>query len=127
MDGNNVVGASGGRWWRDRPAAVRRLLVRLVCFADRSGERVELVLDVAQDDLPEGVHDGVVVRYATRRGRDAADDRIRERVAELMGRADVGPIEVVTSDRALRDDVRALGASVVGAGTFVGRLDRLGC
>jgi predicted RNA-binding protein with PIN domain len=127
VDGNNVVGASGGQWWRDRPAAVRRLLARLVCCAERTGGRIELVLDVPQDDLPEGVHDGVVVRYATRRGRDAADDRIRERVGELFAAGDAGPIEVVTSDRALRDAVLALGASVVGAGTFVGRLDGFGC
>ena len=126
VDGNNVVGASGGQWWRDRPAAVRRLLARLAGYADRTGEHVELVLDVPQDDLPEGTHDGVVVRYATRRGRDAADDRIRERLAELDGE-DSGPIVVVTSDRALRDDVRAAGATVLGAGTFVARLDQLGC
>ena len=130
MDGNNVVGASGGQWWRDRPAAVRRLLVRLVHYAERTGEVVELVLDVPQDDLPEGTHDGVVVRYASRRGRDAADDRIRERLVELAtgdGADDAGPVVVVTSDRALRDDVRASGATVVGAGTFVARLDALGC
>ncbi|MET0326678.1 MAG: NYN domain-containing protein [Ilumatobacteraceae bacterium] len=129
MDGNNVVGASGGQWWRDRPAAVRRLLERLQRYAARTGEDVELVLDVPQDDLPEGTHDGVVVRYATRRGRDAADDRIRVRLAELAV-ADAGhdaSIEVVTSDRALRDDARVLGAAVVGAGTFVARLDGLGC
>ena len=125
MDGNNVVGASGGQWWRDRPAAVRRLLARLGRYARHSHQLVELVLDVPQDDLPEGIHEGIVVRYATRRGRDAADDRIRQRVAELIAAGDAGPIEVVTSDRALGDDVRALGASVVGAGTFVGRLDGL--
>jgi predicted RNA-binding protein with PIN domain len=127
VDGNNVVGASGGQWWRDRPAAVRRLLVRLVRYAAGTGEGVELVLDVPQDDLPEGSHDGVVVRYATRRGRDAADDRIRARVAELAGTGTGVSIEVVTSDRALRDDVRAAGAAVVGAGTFLARLDELGC
>jgi predicted RNA-binding protein with PIN domain len=128
VDGNNVVGASGGQWWRDRPAAVRRLLARLQRYAGRTGEEVELVLDVPQDDLPEGRHDGVIVRYATRRGRDAADDRIRDRLAELdLDVADGGSIEVVTSDRALGHDARGLGAAVVGAGTFVSRLDALGC
>ncbi len=68
-------------------------------------------------------HAGVGVRYASRRGPNAADDRIRELVDEL-GPAD---IEVVTSDRALRDDVREKGSRTVGAGTFLGRLDRLGC
>ena len=80
VDGNNVVGASGGQWWRDRPAAVRRLLGRLSCYADaraagRAGARRR-----PRTTCPEGAHGGVVVRYATRRGRDAADDRIRERL-----------------------------------------------
>jgi predicted RNA-binding protein with PIN domain len=115
VDGNNVMGATADGWWRDRPAAVRRLLGRLQCL----GEPLVLVLDVAQADLPEGEHDGVRVVYATRRGRDAADDRIRE----LVAAGDV----VVTSDRALRADVEAAGASVVGAGTFLGRLLDAGC
>jgi predicted RNA-binding protein with PIN domain len=117
VDGNNVIGAVADGWWRDRPAAVRRLLARLQCF----GEPATLVLDVAQPDLAEGEHGGIVVRYATRRGRDAADDLVRELVAED---ADV---TVVTSDRALRRDVEAAGAEVVGAGTFLGMLDAAGC
>lgn len=125
VDGNNVVGASGGRWWKDRPAAVRRLLVRLVRYAETTGRSVNLVLDDTQPDLAEGMHDGVMVRYATRRGRDAGDDRIRELVAELASELDVAEIEVVTSDRALGDDVCAEGARVVGAGTFLARLDGL--
>ena len=46
-------------------------------------------------DFPEGVHDGVLVAYARRGGRDAADDRIVEEVerdrdpSSLVGR-DVG-------------------------------------
>jgi hypothetical protein len=111
IDGNNVIGARADGWWRDRPAAVRRLLARIECL----GEPFVLVLDVPQADLPES--DEVV--YATRRGRDAADDRIRELVA-------VGDV-VVTSDRALRADVEAAGATVVGAGTFLRRLDAAGC
>ncbi len=88
VDGNNVIGAVADGWWRDRPAAVRRLLGRLQCL----GEPLTLVLDVAQPDLPEGDHGGVAVRYATRRGRDAADDLIRELVAEIPDAT------VVTSD-----------------------------
>ena len=117
VDGNNVIGAVADGWWRDRPAAVRRLLGRLQCL----GERTTLVLDVEQPDLSEGDHDGVTVRYATRRGRDAADDLIREIVV------DVPDATVVTSDRALRRDVEDAGATVIGAGTFLARLDAAGC
>ena len=73
------------------------------------GRQVELVLDAP--DLPEGERAGVVVHHARRRGRDAADDRIRELLAERPG-----PFEVITSDRALREDAQRLGAAVVGAG-----------
>ena len=117
VDGNNVIGAVADGWWRDRPAAVRRLLGRLQCL----GARATLVLDVAQPDLAEGDHNGIVVRYATRRGRDAADDLIREIVAEDPG------VTVVTSDRALRRDVEDAGATVIGSGTFLARLDAAGC
>jgi len=62
------------------------------------------------------------VRYARRRGRDAADDRIVEDLAELDG-----PVEVVTSDRALAARAAARGARLTGAGAFLARLDRSGC
>ena len=81
-----------------------------------------LVLDVADPELPEGDHSGVAVRYATRRGANAADDRIRELVADLDG----GAAEVVTSDRALAADVRP-NARVVTSRTFLARLDEAGC
>lgn len=120
VDGNNVIGAVADGWWRDRPAAVRRLLGRLQC----AGEPAVLVLDVRQPDLPEGDHGGVTVRYATRAGRDAADDRIRGLLAELP---EPGDVTVVTSDRALRRDVESAGAAVFGARTFLDRLDAAGC
>ena len=110
-----MIGARPDGWWRDRPTAVRRLLARL----QRLGEAVTLVLDVPQADLPEGDHGAVTVRYATRRGRNAADDRIRELVA--------AGTTVVTSDRALREDVEAAGGTVVGVGAFLARLDAAGC
>jgi predicted RNA-binding protein with PIN domain len=122
VDGNNVMGARPDGWWRNKPAAVKRLLARVQCYARQTGgDPTVLVLDVVQSDLREGDHDGVTVRYATRKGRDAADDRIRELVAELEG-----DVEVVTSDRALRADMGER-ISVTGAGTFLRRLDDAGC
>jgi predicted RNA-binding protein with PIN domain len=124
VDGMNVIGSRPDGWWRDRDAAVRRLLGRLQHAATRSDDALTLVLDGRPPaDLAEGEHDGVAVRYARRRGRDAADDRIAELVA-----ADAEPATlcVVTSDRALADRVIALGATTEGAGAFLRRLDRLG-
>jgi predicted RNA-binding protein with PIN domain len=124
VDGNNVIGSVPDGWWRDRPGAVRRLVDRLIRYAATTDADLHAVFDVAQADLPEGEHDGVTIHYATRRGRDAADDRILELLDEGLGDVDV---EVVTSDRALADGARARGARVVGAGTLLARLDDAGC
>jgi predicted RNA-binding protein with PIN domain len=123
IDGNNVVGAGVAGWWRDPPAAVRRLLDRLHCYVADTGGHVELVLDAPQPDLLEGDHDGVIVRYATRRGRDAAD----ERILDLLDSGRPVGVEVVTSDRALAEGARRRGARVTGAGTFLARLADRGC
>jgi predicted RNA-binding protein with PIN domain len=124
VDGMNVIGSRPDGWWRDRDGAARRLLLRLQHAATRSDDALTLVLDGRPPpDLVEGEHGGVDVRYARRRGRDAADDRIVELVA-----ADAEPATlcVVTSDRALADRVTALGATTEGAGAFLRRLERLG-
>ena len=127
VDGHNVIGARPDGWWRDRPGAARRLLARVQCLAAAppggdGGPTIVLVLDDPVPGLPEGDHGGVTVGYARRRGRDAADDRIVEDVAALDG-----PVEVVTSDRALAARVAGPGVAVTGAGTFLARLDRAGC
>lgn len=126
VDGNNVIGSVADGWWRDRPGAVRRLLARLQCYRRAAGGTVVLVLDVPQRDLPAGGHDGVEVVYATRRGRNAADERIVELLAagEWSGR-----VEVVTSDRALAADARATAVrpTVTGARTFLSRVEERGC
>jgi predicted RNA-binding protein with PIN domain len=123
VDGNNVIGSVPDGWWRDRPGAVRRLMDRLLHFVRATSEPLHVVFDVAQPELPEGDHDGVVVHYATRRGRDAADDRI----LELLDAGFDTPIEVVTSDRRLAEGCVARGATVVGAGTLLDRLAEAGC
>jgi predicted RNA-binding protein with PIN domain len=129
VDGNNLMGAGAGGWWRDPPRAVRELVDRLRCYGAATGEHPEIVLDVPQPDLPEGDHDGVVVHYATRRGRDAADDRIVELLdADRDAVADQDAVvEVVTSDRDLAERARQRGALVTGAGRFLARLKDAGC
>jgi predicted RNA-binding protein with PIN domain len=124
IDGMNVIGSRADGWWRDRDAAALRLLRRLQHAATNSRDGFTLVLDGRPPaDLAEGEHHGVEVRYARRRGRDAADDRIVELVA---ADSDPGGMRVVTSDRDLVDRVTALGATTEGAGAFLRRLDALG-
>ena len=63
------------------------------------------------------------VRFASRRGRDAADDDIAALVA---ADAEPGDLRVVTSDSDARGPGRAGTApAVVGAGAFRRRLDEL--
>ncbi len=125
VDGNNVMGAAADGWWRDRRGAVRRLHRRLVAYRAATGEQVVLALDVPQPDLPAGDNDGVEVAYPARRGRDAADDRIVDLLADWP--TDREPPSVVTSDRRLAERVHELGAPVTGAGAFLRRLADLGC
>jgi nicotinic acid mononucleotide adenylyltransferase/predicted RNA-binding protein with PIN domain len=121
VDGNNVIGSRPDGWWRDREGAARRLIASLQALARRTGDRISVVLDGRPlADVPEGVHDGVLVAYATRAGRDAADDRI---VVEVERDRDPASLVVVTSDRALADRVRPHGVTVEGAGTLLAQLD----
>jgi predicted RNA-binding protein with PIN domain len=112
VDAMNVIGSRPDGWWRDRDGAARRLVATLAARSRRTGERIAVVLDGRPlPDLPEGVHGGVLVAYARRGGRDAADDRIVEEVARDR---DPGSLVVVTSDRELARRVGALGARVAG-------------
>ncbi len=111
VDGMNVIGSRPTGWWRDRHGAMRELVVALRGL----GEPVTVVFDGEPFDLSDEVVD---VRFASRRGRGAADDDIVALVAEGGERP-----RVVTSDTELADRVRALGAEVVGAGAFRARLE----
>ena len=88
-----------------------------------AGDEVTVVFDGRPaPDLATGDHGGVAVRWAARRGRDAADDIV---VALVEDDPRPGDRVVVTSDRGLADRVAALGARVEGAGGFRRRLDDL--
>ena len=108
----NVIGSRPDGWWRDRRGAMRRLVESLSRHAEATGDHVVVVLDGAPFDLDPG---SAEVRFASRRGRDAADDDI----AAMAGEGDT----VVTSDADLERRVRERGADVTGAGAFRRRLD----
>ena len=113
VDGMNVIGSRPDGWWRDRPAAMRRLVDELAAL---DGE-----VTVVFDGSPAAVESGrVEVLFASRPGPNAADDDIAARVA-----ADGEPetLTVVTSDSELARRVREHGAQVEGAGAFRRRLD----
>jgi predicted RNA-binding protein with PIN domain len=118
VDGNNVMGARADGWWRDRRGAQRRLVERLEDFAGAREVPVTVVFDGRPHDAGGG--DRVAVGFASRSGRDAADDDLAALVAR---HPDPASLTVVTSDAALADRVRASGAKVVGAGAFLRELD----
>jgi predicted RNA-binding protein with PIN domain len=120
VDGLNLIGSRPDGWWRDRRGAMRRLASELDAFASAAGEPVTVVFDGAPHEVPA---ERVEVRFARRRGRDAADDDI---AALAAADDDPATLRVVTSDGALAERVRAAGAEVVGAGSFRARLDDVG-
>jgi predicted RNA-binding protein with PIN domain len=124
VDGLNVIGSRPDGWWRDRPAAMRRLVDALGGLRRADHDPVTVVFDgPVRQELVERAPPGVEVRFAGRAGRDAADDRITELVA---GAEEAGALEVVTSDRDLAARVTELGGRVSGAGSFWRRLDAAG-
>jgi predicted RNA-binding protein with PIN domain len=117
VDGMNVIGARPDGWWRDRPGAMRSLTSALERLAAATGNPVTVVFDGRASDIASDVVD---VRFAARRGRDAADDDI---AAMAAADADPATLRVVTSDAALAQRVREARAGVVGAGAFRRLLD----
>ena len=113
VDGMNVVGTTPDGWWKDRQGAMRRLTDRLSEFARESGDEVIVVFDGRPFDLDT---DAVDVRFAPRRGRNAADDEIARMVS---ADPDAATITVVTSDRELVDRVRSRGAQVEPSRSFL--------
>ena len=122
VDGMNLIGSRPDRWWNDPDRAVRRLIEALDRYATATGEAVTVVFDRQPPDVPPGPHGAVVVAFASRRGRDAADHEIVQMLAEDPA---PGSVRVVTSDRRLVERVRGLGATVEGSGTFRRRIDQV--
>ena len=117
VDGMNVIGSRPTGWWRDRPGAMRELVQELEAFAARTGEEITVIFDGRPFDLDS---ETVKVRFASRRGRNAADDDIA-----ALAEGDEAParVSVVTSDGDLARRICDSGAAVVGAGEFRRRLD----
>jgi predicted RNA-binding protein with PIN domain len=113
VDGMNVIGTRPDGWWKDRDAAMARLVDRLERWSARTGEDVTVVFE--RPPRPPITSPVIDVAHAPKPRVDAADDEIIRRL-----KADPEPhdVRVVTSDRTLEDMVRALGAIVHPASSF---------
>jgi predicted RNA-binding protein with PIN domain len=120
IDGMNLIGSRPDRWWNDPDRAVRRLVEQLGRYASATGEDVTVVFDRQPPDLAPGAHGSLLVAFASRRGRDAADHEIIQMLAEAEA---PGSFRVVTSDRGLAERARRLGAAVTSSSSFRRRLD----
>jgi predicted RNA-binding protein with PIN domain len=125
VDGMNVIGSRPDGWWRNRQRAMVELVERLDEWASgpasAEADRVTVVFE-RPPSVPIG-SSVIEVAYAPKAAANSADDEIVRLV-----QADVHPgeIRVVTSDRALTERVRNLGASIYRAEGFRDLIDPRG-
>jgi predicted RNA-binding protein with PIN domain len=112
IDAMNVIGTRPDGWWRDRDAAMLRLVDQIERWAAAEGEDVVVVFERAPRPIRSTV---IEVAHAPRPRRDAADDEI---IRRLKLEPHPALVRVVTSDRWLSDQAMFLGAGVQGAETF---------
>lgn len=114
----NVIGTRPDGWWKDRRAAMVRLVDQLEAWASAEDLPVTVVFE-----HPTPIRSSVIdVQHAPRAGANSADDEI----VRLVSAADrPQDITVVTSDSTLADRVRAAGASTYPAAGFRDLIDPL--
>ena len=118
VDGMNVIGSRPDQWWKDRHAAMVRLVDALERWAAAEGDDVTVVFE--RPPSPPISSSVIEVAHAPRARANSADDEIVRRL-----RADPRPadVRVVTSDRRLADQAHAAGATVEPAEAFRNRVD----
>jgi predicted RNA-binding protein with PIN domain len=114
----NVIGTRPDAWWKDRHAAMVRLVHLLENWVAVTGDDVTVVFE--QPPSPPISSTVIEVAHAPRPRRDSADDEI---VRRLSAESEPGEIRVVTSDRWLADRVHAAGATVQEAASFRAQLE----
>jgi hypothetical protein len=118
IDAMNVIGSRPDGWWRDRPAAIERLVGQLDRWAAGSGEQVTVVLEQPPSaPIPSEL---VEVVSAPRPAPNSADAEILRRLPDWLA---AGEVTVVTSDRQLAERARSLGAAIEPAAAYRARLE----
>ena len=118
VDGMNVIGTRPDGWWRDRDAAMLRLVDLLERWAVAENEDVVVVFE--RRPSPPIRSTVIEIAHAPKPKSDAADDEI---IRRLRADPQPGAVRVVTSDRWLSDRASAAGASVEGADSFRTRIE----
>jgi predicted RNA-binding protein with PIN domain len=118
VDGMNVIGTRPDGWWKDRDAAMVRLVDLLERWAAAEGEDVTVVFE--RPPRPPIRSTVIEVAHAPRAKPDSADHEI---IRRLHDQPEPAAVRVVTSDRWLADRAFAAGATVEGSEMFRGRLE----
>ena len=116
----NVIGTRPDGWWKNRHGARIRLVERLERWASPDAQQLTVVFE-GPTSAP--IHSSAIrIHHAPRATANSADDEIIRIVC-----ADDNPeeINVVTSDAALADRVRGLGACVYPSARFRDLIDSL--
>jgi len=114
----NVIGTRPDKWWRDRDAAMLRLVDQLERWAAADGEDVTVVFE--RKPSPPIRSTVIEVANAPKPKANAADDEI---VRRLKSDPEPHAVRVVTSDRALSERAYAEGATVEGSESFRLRIE----
>lgn len=118
VDGNNVFGSRPDGWWNDRPAAQRRLAQCVAEWCRTHDDDVLLVFDAPLAmQTAELAGGNLTIIESSRRGRDAADHEIVDRLDRLEAADETTDVCVITSDKGLRDRIPDW-ATVRGVGRF---------
>ena len=120
IDAMNVIGAQPDGWWRDRRAAIERLVGQLDRWATEADEQVTVVLE--QPPSPRIPAERIGIAWAPRPGPNSADAEILRRLGGWLAEGDV---TLVTSDRDLAERARSHGAAVEPSAAFRARLEAL--
>lgn len=118
IDAMNVIGSRPDGWWKERRSALARLVGLVERWAQSQENRVTLVLE--QPMSPPIGSSLIEIAHAPRAARNSADDEIVRLVEAAPEPSD---ITVVTSDSALSERVRRVGASVFPAAAFRNLVD----
>lgn len=121
VDGMNVIGTRPDQeWWKDRDKAMRWLVDLLERLAAAEGDDILVMFE--RPPRPPIRSTVIEVRHAPRPRANAADLEI---VRLLREDPDAHNVRVVTSDRALADQVDAIGATVESSNSFRHRIESL--
>ncbi len=118
VDGMNVIGTRPDKWWKDRDAAMLRLVDQLERWAAAENEDVIVVFE--RPPSPPIRSTVIEVTHAPTPRANAGDDEI---VRRLKADTEPSAVRVVTSDRGLSERAYAQGATVEGAESFRLRIE----